>query len=148
METVARPEIPRIKGVNIAQWIPPVKAPVKEAPVRVLPAEASPAPMERASPDFATSSSYLEMVKLKIERYKKYPETARVARIEGSVTVRFKIRPSGNVSGVRVIKTSNHDDLDHAALKAVKDAAPFPRPPERFFKGAIPLKLTIVFELT
>jgi len=46
------------------------------------------------------------------------------------------------------VKTSRYKVLDIAALKAVKDAAPFPKPPSRFFKGEIPLELTVVFELT
>ena len=58
------------------------------------------------------------------------------------------ITPDGGVREVKVAKCSRHRALDMAALKAVQDAAPFPKPPRRLFKGAIPLELMIVFELT
>ena len=95
-----------------------------------------------------TSSSYFEMVRLKIERHKEYPHMAKTRQIEGSVTIRFVITPDGAVRGVKIAKTSRHMVLDKAALRAVETAAPFPKPPRHFFKGEIPLELTIVFELT
>lgn len=97
---------------------------------------------------YTTVQSYLEMVRLKIERYKKYPDVARVKNIEGLVVVRFIITPDGGVREVKVIQYSRNPALDLAALRAVKDAAPFPKPPKRLFKGEIPLELMIVFELT
>lgn len=100
------------------------------------------------SGDYVTTNSYLEMVRLRIERYKKYPDAARSRNVEGCVTIRFIITPDGGVRGVEVAKCSRDRALDLAALKAVQDAAPFPKPPGRLFKGAIPLELMIVFELT
>jgi protein TonB len=100
------------------------------------------------SGDYVTTNSYLEMVRLRIERYKKYPDTARSRNIEGRVTIRFTITPDGDVREVKVAKCSRDRSLDLAALKAVQDAAPFPKPPRHLFKGAIPLELMIVFELT
>ncbi|PXF58968.1 MAG: energy transducer TonB [Deltaproteobacteria bacterium] len=47
-----------------------------------------------------------------------------------------------------MVKTSGNKTLDRAALTAVKDAVPFPKAPTSFFKGDIPLELTIVFELS
>lgn len=101
-----------------------------------------------ASGDYMTAHSYLEMVRLKIERHKKYPDIARVKNIEGRVVVRFVITPDGGIRKVEVAKRSRNRALDLAALRAVQDAAPFPKPPRRLFKGKIPLELTIVFELT
>ena len=101
-----------------------------------------------ASGDCMTAQSYLEMVRLKIERHKKYPDIARVKNIEGSVVVRFVITPDGGIREVEVAKRSRNRALDLAALRAVQNAAPFPKPPRHLFKGEIPLELTIVFELT
>jgi len=95
-----------------------------------------------------TSISYLEMVRLRIERHKKYPDIARVKNIEGRVVIRFVITPEGGVQALELAKTSRHKALDKAALRAVESAAPFPKPPRHLFKGAIPLELMIVFELT
>jgi protein TonB len=97
---------------------------------------------------YRSADSYLEMVRLRIERYKKYPRTARLRQIEGKVTVRFIITPDGNIKSANVVKTSGNDLLDGAAIMAVKEAAPFPKVPAHLFKGEIPLKLNIVFDLT
>jgi protein TonB len=100
-----------------------------------------------ASGDYTTADSYLDMVRLRIERHKGYPENARIRQIEGSVTVRFVIISGGDIRSAEVVKTSGKKALDRAALTAVKDAAPFPKAPTSLFKGDIPLELTIVFEL-
>ena len=121
VEAISMPDIAAIPGLNIADW--------------------SPGELE-------TSSSYLEMVRLKIERHKSYPDMARVRNIEGRVVIRFVITLEGGVRGLEIVKRARDRVLDLAALKAVKDAAPFPKPPKHLFKGEIPLELTIVFELT
>ena len=121
MEGISMPDIAANSGLNIADWSPG---------------------------ELDTSCSYLEMVRLKIEQHKLYPATARTRQIEGTVTIRFVITPEGNARAVELLKPSRHMALDTAALNAVKDAAPFPKPPKHLFKGEIPLELTIVFELT
>jgi len=97
--------------------------------------------------EYDSAQSYLEMVKLRIEREKKYPESARSRQIEGHITLQFIIKQDGGVSAVEIEKKSVHDSLNKAALAAVKNAAPFQKPPSRFFKGDITLTVTIVFEL-
>jgi protein TonB len=98
--------------------------------------------------DFSSSRTYLEIVKLKIEKNKKYPEEAKRNHMEGTVSLKFIITPDGNIKNTEVSKSSRNAMLDEAAMKALQDAAPFPKPPERFFKGDIPLQLSIIFELT
>jgi len=124
MEGIGIPDIPDTPGLNVANWNPGELADYGDSEV-----------------------TYLEMVRLKIERHKKYPETARARQIEGFVTVRFVITPQGDVLNIEIIKSSGQKSLDKAALKAIHAAAPFPRPPQHLFKGEIPLELTIAFEL-
>lgn len=124
MESISMPDT---AGLQIADWSPGALV---------------------ASGDYMTAQSYLEMVRLKIERHKKYPDIARVKNIEGRVVVRFAITPDGGIREVEVAKRSRNRALDLAALRAVQNAAPFPKPPRHLFKGEIPLELTIVFELT
>jgi protein TonB len=100
-----------------------------------------------AGADYTTPQSYLEMVRLKIERHKKYPEEARTRRMEGRVTVKFVITPEGDIRDTAVVKSSSQKALDEAAILAVQNASPFPRPPARLFKGPVPLTVTVVFEL-
>jgi protein TonB len=101
-----------------------------------------------AASEFYTSpKNYLEMVKLKIERNKRYPENARNRQIQGEVTLRFVITPLGNIKAIEMVKKSGYRSLDEAAVNAVKGAAPFPEPPKQFFKGSITMVITISFEL-
>jgi len=125
MENLGMPDVSATAGLNIAEWNP-----------------------GKFMEEYSTSGSYLEMVRFRIERHKKYPQTARGRNIEGHVTIRFVITPEGGVREAKVVKRSGNKTLDQAALKAVKDAAPFPKPPRHLFAGEIPLEVTIVFELT
>ena len=129
VEGIAMPEIPETQSLAVADWSPGTL-------------------VDETGGDFVTAQNYLEMVRLKIERHKKYPDVARARSIEGRVIIRFVITPEGAVRRVEVTKASRDRHLDLAAVKAVEDAAPFSRPPKRFFQGDIPLELTIVFELT
>ena len=98
--------------------------------------------------DRLTSNDYFEMVRLKIESHKRYPNAAKTRQIEGRVTVRFVIESNGRISSLKIVKSTRHRALDQAALNAVKKASPFPRPPKNLFKRSIPLEITIMFELT
>lgn len=129
MEAIGIAAIPDTPGLQVADW-------------------SSGALLEETGGGFLTARNYLEMVRLKIERHKKYPDLARVRYIEGRVTIRFIITPEGGVREVEVTKRSRNKDLDAAAVQAVQAAVPFSKPPRRFFEGEIPLEITIVFELT
>jgi protein TonB len=98
--------------------------------------------------EFSTAKSYYEMVVLKIEARKKYPESAKTSMQEGRVTVGFTLTLQGTVKNVKVVRPCQHTVLNEAAVQAVKDAAPFPRPPYRFFTKDIPMELNIIFETT
>jgi len=128
-EGLAAPEIPRLSAADAAAWVPGAQ-------------------VDQAAGGFSTAGSYLDMVRLRIESRKRYPEAAKVRSIEGRVTIRFILAPDGSVRDLAVAKASPSKTLDMAALQAVRSAAPFPRPPLDLFKGDLPLELTIVFELT
>ena len=98
--------------------------------------------------NFATPNDYYEMVRLKIESCKRYPDSARTRHMEGRTKVRFVITPDGQLSSVKIVKGARHGILNTAAMNAVKAAAPFPRPPVNLFKGPLHVEITIVFELT
>ncbi|HFQ80200.1 MAG TPA: energy transducer TonB [Desulfobacterales bacterium] len=91
---------------------------------------------------------YLKLVRSRIVRHKKYPRRARIRWLQGEVTIRLCLTPTGETKNLAVSKSSGREILDQAALRAVRDAAPFPRPPEKIFKGEINLELTIIFKLT
>jgi periplasmic protein TonB len=125
MEGIAAPDAPQAPGVDSTDWTPGPQA-----------------------GEFMTASSYLDMLRLKIESRKHYPESAKNRGVEGRVTIRFILKTDGRVENVKIARGSKSRDLNRAALAAVQSAAPFPRPPANLFKGDLPLELTIVFELT
>jgi len=128
VEGISMQDTPNVPGLNISEWNPENLVATEDQAI--------------------TTSSYLEMVRFKIESHKTYPRMAKIREVEGRVTIGFIILPEGNAKSVKVVKSSTYEMLDQAALKAVKDASPFSRPPVRLFGGEVPLKITIVFELT
>jgi len=128
VEPIALPELPTTPSPGITQWTPPVI-------------------VEETASEFATPGSYLEMVKLKIERHKRYPAEAEERQIEGRATVEFVITLEGEIKDPVIVRSSGHTALDTAAIQAIESAAPFPRPPKSLFKGEIPLMITVIFEL-
>jgi periplasmic protein TonB len=131
--TLSVPSVPGIPlgkpGMHISQWNPGGMGDI-------------------GTSDFSSSSTYLEIVKLRIEKHKKYPEAAKRNHHEGSVGLRFVITLDGGIKDVEVVKSSQNSSLDQAALQALEKAAPFPKPPARFFKEEVSLQISIIFELT
>jgi TonB family protein len=72
------------------------------------------------------SDQTLQQILRKIEAAKRYPKAARKMGIEGITTVRFKLRPGGQVEAVEVVESSGSEILDKASLETVRDAAPLP----------------------
>ena len=129
MEGIAAPDVPQAPVVASADWTPGPRA--SEVVGEVM-----------------TAASYLDMLRLKIESRKHYPESAKNRGIEGRVTVHFVLKTDGSIQDVTIAKGSKSRDLNLAAMAAIQNAAPFPRPPANLFKHDLPLELTIAFELT
>ncbi|HHP7235459.1 MAG TPA: TonB family protein [Desulfobacterales bacterium] len=135
VEPIAAPQVPHLSTSAPIDWQPAAKAATSETA------------SVGSSPAHGSAADYLGMVRLMIENHKRYPHAARQRRIQGQAVVRFVISADGAVTNVALAETSRHGILDKAALAAVKDAGPFPRPPEHLFNGPIPLQVCIVFEL-
>jgi protein TonB len=74
---------------------------------------------------------YKMRLKEKIENIWKYPPEAAEKGIYADLYIRFTILKNGNLGAIELIRTSGHKMLDDAALKALKDAAPYwPLPDE------------------
>lgn len=98
---------------------------------------------------FSTPREYFDMVQLRIEQFKEYPETAKAMHIEGRVKIRFSIDEQGQLLTVDIARKSRHRHLNQAAVEAIKKASPFPRPPAALFKRTpLTFNVTVTFELT
>lgn len=69
--------------------------------------------------------SYLERLKNRIEFIWKYPEIARLNRLQGDLYIKFSILKSGRLGNTQIIRSSGYKILDDAALQALKDSDPF-----------------------
>lgn len=146
-EPMAAPYSPEITKHEPLAWRPPAE-PADEAPPAPV-KESNSAPAQSASSTFpkGASQDYFTTVRARIERHKHYPFAARRRRIEGAVAVRFILHPDGRATDAAPAEPSRHRLLNQAALKAVRDASPFPQPPAGLFSGPVPLEISIVFEL-
>lgn len=68
---------------------------------------------------------YNQKLKERIESVWKYPPEAASRGIYGDLIIKFTILKNGRLGKVELVRTSGHEDLDDAAIKALKDAAPF-----------------------
>lgn len=141
---VSAPSAPSLSAPAIADWNPPpAPAPVAApAPPEPRPSRVSP------RPDPSAKAEYLARIRSRIESRKHYPHRARRQRIEGTVVVRFVIGTDGRVDNVEIVESSRHRVLNEAALSAIRNASPFPRPPDGLSAGPMTLEVPIVFDLT
>jgi len=134
-EPIGLPERPEVEMPRIFSYSP-------------LPTQDSVVPAPNAGvTSYGSAENYLSMVRMRIERHKKYPIVARKRHMEGRVRLRFIIGPDGRVRSMKVVGKSRYSVLDKAAVRAVMDSAPFPEPPKDLFAGPVPLEVSIVFEL-
>lgn len=73
----------------------------------------------------AAVSNYPGLVMRKISRTRKQRAGAR-----GKATVGFKVSASGAATSVRIIRSSGSAKIDNIALRHIKRASPFARPPK------------------
>jgi protein TonB len=135
LEPIAAPQVPRVSRSSPIDWQPAGKVGIAETASL------------GSSSAYGSSADYLGMVRMMIENHKLYPHAAHQRQLQGRAVVRFVISADGSVTDVVLVKTSRHGILDEAALAAVRDAGPFPRPPMHLFNKPIPLEICIVFEL-
>ena len=90
---------------------------------------------------------YTNSIQLKIAKAKIYPAEARDKGQQGKAFVTFKLSQDGKVLGFSIENSSGHNILDHAAIQAIKDGAPYPHIPDKLNKKYASLKIPISFIL-
>ncbi len=90
-------------------------------------------------------ASYFARIKHQIERVWTYPSEAAQRGVSGKLTLRFRISRDGNLIGARVVDKSGHEILDFAAIKAVKEAAPFYPFPVNIKKNKLSILATFIY---
>ncbi|MEM8654320.1 MAG: TonB family protein [Pseudomonadota bacterium] len=80
---------------------------------------------QSASVGNAAVSNYPGQVMKRIQRVRR-PKV----RTRGAATVAFRIASNGGLSAVSVARSSGSAELDRAAMQVIRQAAPFPTPPQ------------------
>ena len=89
--------------------------------------------------------SYFNRIKHQIQRVWMYPSQAAQRRVSGQLTLKFQISRDGNLLGVRLVDNSGFEILDMAAVKAVKEAAPYYPFPITIPKKKLSILATFVY---
>lgn len=74
-------------------------------------------------------ASWQGLIRGYLERKKRYPSNARRRHQEGIVSVSFSVDRRGNVTQLRLKKSSSHKSLDKEILALLQRASPLPVPP-------------------
>lgn len=93
------------------------------------------------------SLNFEDSVKLKIQKARNYPESAKRMGAEGDVWLSFEVLKNGNLGKVNIIKSSGFEVLDEEAINTLKRAAPFPEIPEYYNMLKMNLQLKIIYKL-
>jgi protein TonB len=106
----------------------------------------------QAEPDMDLAEDALQRffstIRRKIESKKKYPAAAQKAEIEGRAGVRMTILKDGQLEKAEIEESSGYDILDRAALRSVREAAPFPPIPEAARLDKVNVSIHLVFKLS
>ncbi|MCX7770801.1 MAG: energy transducer TonB [Proteobacteria bacterium] len=92
--------------------------------------------------------AYLQKMKQKIETVWEYPEYARQRGIGGQLKINFSIGKDGKIEKVSLVDSSGLKVLDDAALKALRDASPFPPFPETWDISRLNIEGTFIYHIT
>jgi protein TonB len=89
--------------------------------------ESSPQVAMATRPTSATKADYgwlAESLRRRLAEIKRYPSAARLNGWEGKVVLRAVIRADGQLSEVRIHRSSGHEVLDNAAMEAIRLVCP------------------------
>ena len=92
-------------------------------------------------------NAYTTQIRRRLERYKKYPQSAQIRNIQGIVTVSFSIDRDGSVRSPRLVHSSDHVVLDEEVMALLKRAAPMPPIPKEVSQNSISLVVPIKFSV-
>ena len=130
-ESVALPQTPVVKDLNVSQWTPAVPA---ETPMDVP---------STVQPEI-TEENYRNIVDRRIRNSVQYPARAKKRNLQGRVIVSVTIGAGGEITALKITQSSGHRILDRSVLKAVKESAPFSNPPDGPVTVIVPIQFRLI----
>jgi protein TonB len=92
-------------------------------------------------------NAYKSQIRRKIERYRKYPPSARNNHIQGVATISFTLNRQGQVVAARLVKSSGFPILDDEAQALIQRVNPLPAFPKELEINTLELTVPIQFAL-
>jgi protein TonB len=92
-------------------------------------------------------NAYKGKVRQRLERRKKYPNSAQSRGIAGTATVSFVIAKDGSVHGITLVKSSGHQILDDEAAALPQRCSPMPPLPKSYTGANLKLTVPIRFSV-
>lgn len=148
----------RVAAVEPREAAPAAVATAHPAEIRPDKVQTKPVPRRRAAPSARAQASsgiglggssranpnYYGEVAAHLARYKRFPDDARGKGDQGSALVRFSLNGRGEVTSVKLTRSSGSAPLDREAQAMVFRASPFPPPPDgRPQSFAVPVSFSI-----
>jgi TonB family protein len=134
---------PPPNAITVAAAPPaPVEAPIVQAPPPEIGKTIAPPAISTADRKAFATTLFGHL-----NRYKRYPASARMRRQEGVVSLRFSMDREGRVLSYEIAKTSGSDALDNEARELIKRAQPLPAIPVAFRRDTLDLVVPIEFFL-
>ena len=134
-EPIQIPELPEIIGVDIAAW--------EEIPDKPeLQEEKISGTEEKVRLEAAYMDQIGQMISAEAGRL--YQKKARKRQLQGRTVVQIVIGDTGVIISEQITESSNHRILDQIALKAVRGASPFPKPPTAPMSLYIPINFKLI----
>ena len=109
-------------------------------------ADASAAPEEGSSAEAKRKiEAWQRKLFVHIVRHKRYPDQARSQRLTGETLISFRLDRQGQVSALKVARSSGSSLLDGAALAVLERASPLPAPPAQLTDQSLDFSIPMRF---
>lgn len=92
-------------------------------------------------------AQYLSKLRSQIEKNKVYPNSAKRLNQNGKVYVTFIISKDGQITNIKINKSSNFEKLDEAALKILADIGSTEPIPKELNKTSWEITVPIVYQI-
>lgn len=155
-EVLPAPETPQVEQPPPEQPPPPPPPPqaIAETPPppppkieeqQPPPPPPTPARTKGGAPH--VTPTWITAVTRHLEKFKRYPSSARDRSEEGTVLLGFAVDRTGHVLSHEIVKSSGHPDIDAAASSMIERAQPLPPFPANMTQDQLDLTVPVRFYL-
>lgn len=92
-------------------------------------------------------NAYLSKIRRSIERRKKYPKSAKRAKQQGTVRVRFTINANGSIRNISLVGGTPYAKLNKAAFKILRRIGSFAPIPKELGKRSLTVTVPIRYKI-